>query len=139
MNLAGENDTVTVKSLAGPLIMNGGDGNDELLVSSDKEKLSLIDALLVFDGGDDSYDDILTLDNSGDTNLDDELYLTRLIAQVDSMKPPELDPYDNETNPDKKRTHTLTRYRQQSPSRNLPPRTPQIHPRKPRTDTPRRP
>lgn len=91
MNLAGENDTVVAKSIAGPLIMNGGEGKDAVLVSSDDQKVELIDALLIFDGGgDDSDEDTLTVDNSRDSDLDDELYLTRLLVQVDSMDAPDL-------------------------------------------------
>lgn len=98
-NLSGEDDNVTVKSLAGPLLINGGEGMDFVLASSDDHKLELIDALLVFDGGDDEDEDILTLDNSNDANLDDELYLTRLVAEVDSMESPSLVSTGSETNP----------------------------------------
>ena len=49
MNLGGQDDTVRVKSLSGPMIINGDGGNDTCIVSSDESKLSLINALLAFD------------------------------------------------------------------------------------------
>lgn len=91
MNLGGGNDNVTVKSLSGPLIINGEGGNDRVLVSSDEEQLRLIGALLAFDGGNEKGGDVLTLDNSGDSDIDDNLVVTRLMVQVESMDVPALD------------------------------------------------
>ena len=88
MNLGGENDTVTVKDISGPLIINGGEGIDLVLVSSDDSKLDQIGALLIVDGGDDE-DDTLTLDNSNDEDVDDVVNVTRLIVQVESMMVPD--------------------------------------------------
>ena len=97
MNLGGEDDDVTVKSLSGPLLINGEGGTDSVRVSSDKDKLEQIDALLCFDGGGESDDDVLTLDNSGDWDLDDVLVVTRLMVQVASMEAPALELGANES------------------------------------------
>ena len=100
MNMAGSNDTVTVKSLSGPLLVNGEDGTDNVVVSSDELKVDGIDALLAFDGGESDEQDFLLFENSGDwRGLDDVVNVTRLIVEVYSMEAPDLDPTDNETNP----------------------------------------
>jgi len=85
MNLGGNHDTVTVESLSGPLLINGEGGNDTVYVSSDDAKLELIDALLTFDGGND-MGDVLILNNTGDTEIDDVLIVTRLMVQLESMQ-----------------------------------------------------
>ena len=96
MNLGGEEDDVNVKSLSGPLIINGQGGDDTVLVSSDNEQLGLINALLAFDGGDESSDgDVLILDNSEDYGIDDVLNVTRLMIEVESMDVPPIDTVNN--------------------------------------------
>ena len=64
MNLGGSSDTLNIKSLSGPLVVNGKDGNNTVTVLSDSAKLELIDALITFDGGDDAGD-VLILNNTG--------------------------------------------------------------------------
>ena len=81
------------------MIVNGEEGSDEFLVTSDEIKLDLVDALLAFDGGDTVEEDRLTLDNSNDFLLDDVVNVTRLIVEVDSMMAPDIDVSDNTTNP----------------------------------------
>jgi hypothetical protein len=97
MNLGGNNDNVNVESLSGPLLINGERGGDTVYVSSDDAKLDLIDALLTFDGGNDAGD-ALILNNTGDSQIDDVLIVTRLIVQVESMRSI-FSEYDNVTNP----------------------------------------
>lgn len=85
------NDTVIVRSLSGPMLINGGMGQDIVNVSSvDDVKLDTIRALLMFDGGDDDDRDILILDNSGQTEYDDILNVTRLMVEVDTMDAPDV-------------------------------------------------
>jgi len=95
MNLGGENDEITIKSLSGPLLINGDSGNDTVHVSSNEKQLRLINALLAFDGGDDSFGDVLTLDNSEDYDLDNVLNVTRLMIEVESMALAESVPTEN--------------------------------------------
>jgi len=89
MNLAEQSDIVTVKAISGPMIINGEEGEDEVLVSSNDVKLELIDALLAFDGGNDEDNDVLILDNSNDYDLDDVVNVTRLVVEVSSMEAPD--------------------------------------------------
>lgn len=98
MNLGDSNDTLSVKSLFGPLIVNGEGGNDTVTVSSDSAKLELINALLTFDGGDDTGD-VLILNNTGDADIDDVLIITRLMVQVESMQSSSAQNNHNMTNP----------------------------------------
>ena len=84
-----------VKGMSGPLLINGGDGEDIVYAHSDGFQLDYINALLTFDGGDDGSEDVLIVDNSGDTALDDVLNLTRLIIQVDSMQAPDINATDD--------------------------------------------
>jgi len=90
MNMNAGDDYVAVKTLSGPLIVDGNKGNDMVVASSDEIKLDLIDALLAFDGGGDDGEDTLTMDNSLDDYLDDMVCVTRLTVEVPSMEAPEL-------------------------------------------------
>ena len=87
LNLGGQNDTVNIKSLSGPMLINGEDGYDTVYISSDEAKLNLINALLTFDGGQDTDEDVLILNNTADNGIDDVLIVTRLMIQVESMQP----------------------------------------------------
>ena len=87
MDLGGGDDNVQVKQISGPFIIQGGPGDDNVVVSSNSSKLDEIRALLAFDGGSDDDGDALTLDNTADTEVDDILNLTRLLIEVDSMSP----------------------------------------------------
>lgn len=98
LNLEGQDDTVYVKSLSGPMLINGNDGNDEVHISSDEAKLNLINALLAFDGGNDTDADVLTLNNTGDSGIDDVFTISRLMVTSDSMQPKVADIFDI-TNP----------------------------------------
>lgn len=79
-------DNVTIRSISGPLIINGDGGRDIVHVSSDEQKLDRINAFLAFDGGQDDDVDELVLDNSADEDADDVLNVTRHIVQVESME-----------------------------------------------------
>lgn len=98
LNMAGEDDNVTVKGSSGPLLINGEGGNDSFLVASDEFTMNLVQALVSFDGGDNEQDQLL-VDNSGDTGTDDVVNVTRLFVEFYSMEPPILDKFDNESNP----------------------------------------
>ena len=107
MNLAKGNDNVTVKSLSGPLLVNGEEGTDTFVVSSDENMIDQVNALLSFDGGEMDEQDTLLVDNSGDlSGVDDVVNVTRLLMEFYSMEAPDLDFIgngtnltDNETNP----------------------------------------
>jgi hypothetical protein len=93
-------DYVVVRDLSGPMMINGGQGADIVNVSSvDERKLDTIRALLMFDGGVDEDTDVLYLDNSGDTNRDDIINMTRLLVELESMEVPAEMSLTNETNP----------------------------------------
>jgi hypothetical protein len=98
LNLGGQDDTVHVKSLAGPMLINGNDGNDSVYVSSDEAKLNHISALLTFDGGHDIDADVLTLNNTGDSGINDVFTITRLMVISDSLQLKSADIFDT-TNP----------------------------------------
>ena len=87
LNLGGGDDKVHVKQISGPIIIQGGPGDDNVTVSSNSSKLDEIRALLAFDGGAEDDIDSLSLDNSADTEVDDILNLTRLLVEVESMNP----------------------------------------------------
>ena len=57
-------DNVTIRSISGPLIINGDGGRDIVHVSSDEQKLDRINAFLAFDGGQDDDVDELVLDTT---------------------------------------------------------------------------
>jgi hypothetical protein len=84
-------NNVVVRSLSGPMLINGGKGQDIVNVSSlDESKLDTIQALLMFDGGDDEVTDALSLDNSGQIDSDNLIIVTRLIVELDTMEVPEV-------------------------------------------------
>ena len=92
-------DYVVVRDISGPMLINGGEGQDVVNVSSvEARKLDTIRALLMFDGGDDEDTDTLFLDNSGDVDHDDIVNVTRLLVEVESMIVPD-EISGNETNP----------------------------------------
>ena len=93
-------DYVVVRDISGPMLINGGEGQDVVNVSSvEARKLDTIRALLMFDGGDDEDTDTLFLDNSGDVDQDDIVNVTRLLVEVESMKVPDEIISGNGTNP----------------------------------------
>lgn len=98
LNLGGHDDTVHVKSLSGPMLINGNDGNDSVYVSSNEAKLDHINALLTFDGGHNIDADVLTLNNTGDSGINDVFTITRLMVISDSMQLSSADFFDS-TNP----------------------------------------
>ena len=76
-------DYVAVHALSGPMLINGGHGFDIVNVSSAEDrKLDAIQALLMFDGGDDNSTDILFVESSEN----DVLNLTRLLVEMESME-----------------------------------------------------
>jgi len=87
LDLRGGNDDVVVKDISGPFVIQGGGGQDSLVVSSDQNKTDKINALCMFDGGDSV--DSLTLDDSGEDSANDVLNVTRLLVELDSMNMPE--------------------------------------------------
>jgi hypothetical protein len=93
------NDNVVVTSLSGPLLINGGGGQDTVQVSSEQAKLNTIGALLMYDGGEGQDGDRLVLDNSGDFDQDNTLNVTRLTVDVHSMKLPQKGAHTIEKNP----------------------------------------
>jgi hypothetical protein len=97
LNLGGQDDTVHVMSLAGPMLINGNVGNDSVHVSSDEAKLQHINALLSFDGGHDTDADVLTLNNTGDSGVNDVFTITRLMVLSDSMHLKSTDIFDTTT------------------------------------------
>jgi hypothetical protein len=87
LDLAGGNDEVRIKDVAGPFIVHGKAGQDSVKVTSDEFKLDKIQALLASDGGqEDGANDALVMDNSGDQSLDDVLLVTRSLVEVPSME-----------------------------------------------------
>ena len=91
-------DYVDVRNLSGPMLINGGMGQDIVNVSStDERKVNAIRALLMFDGGeDDEITDVLFVDNSGD--FDHVVNITRELVEMTSMIVPE-EVSGDETNP----------------------------------------
>ena len=76
-----------------------GQGEDIVNVSSvDQNKLDVIQALLMYDGGDDNDTDVLILDNSGDSSVDNHINVTRLLVELESMEVPQV-MSSNEINP----------------------------------------
>lgn len=90
LNLGDGDDYVEVRALSGPLIINGDEGTDVVKVSTDEQMLDRINSLIAFDGGQDSANDTLVLDDSGDYHLDDVVNVTRLFVEVASMEIPEV-------------------------------------------------
>lgn len=97
MNLGGQDDVLHVKSVSGPMLVNGETGNDTVYISSDEAKLNLINGLLTFDGGYDKDEDVLILNNTADNGTDDILVITRLMVKVESMQPIVANISDNKT------------------------------------------
>jgi hypothetical protein len=93
LNMGPGNDTISIKKISGPMIVNGEEGNDIVYVSSDEQKLNKILSLLAVDGGAEESDSLI-LDNSADFSMDDVLNVTRLLIEVESM---EISPPTNET------------------------------------------
>ena len=87
LNLGKGDDIVTVKTLIGPLLVNGNEGNDAVHLTPVTSTLDNIQALVTFDGGisSGSVGDVLTLNDSADNGLDDVLNVTRFIVEVESM------------------------------------------------------
>lgn len=84
------NDKVHIEAIAGPFIVNAGEGDDTLTISSTSSKLDEIMALVAFDGGPGDYSsDVLVVNNSGALSGEDPvLNLTRQVVEVDSMTMP---------------------------------------------------
>ena len=113
MNMGAENDTVRVKQLSGPLLVNGQEGADTVILSSDEYKVDLIDSIFGFDGGIANEGDRLHFDNTGDNiGLDDVVNVTRGRIEVPSMEVAELDPTENVTNPSLPRNSYIITLRQ---------------------------
>jgi len=85
VDLGDGNDVVYVKDISGPFLIHGKNGSDKVIVSSDEYKLENISALLGFDGGDGESDELI-LNNTGDTDTDDVLNVTRFVVEVPSMQ-----------------------------------------------------
>ena len=66
-----------------------GQGGDIVDVSSEETKLDVIQALQMYDGGDDNDTDVLNLDNSGDSSVDNHINVTRLLVELESMEVPQ--------------------------------------------------
>lgn len=87
LDLGDEDDYLRIKDVSGPFIVYGNRGNDTFTVMSDDSKVDKIQALVAFDGGpnEGTEMDKLTIDNSGDTLVDDVLKVTRFIVETESM------------------------------------------------------
>ena len=89
-------DYVSVHALSGPMLINGGEGLDTVNVSSAEErKLDAIQALLMFDGGDDNSTDVLFVESSEN----DVLNITRLLIEMESMDVLSTDNSEGDVNP----------------------------------------
>lgn len=80
VDLSGGNDTLAIHSIDGPLIVQGGDGDDFIRAV----KLDEIRGLLCVDGGGGGGVDSLLLDGTA-SSIDDRLNLTRFIVETPSM------------------------------------------------------